>query len=275
MKKSFYKNLFSLEGKTALVTGGAGILGKHLCSALADFGAQIAVVDVQSNAAEDLAAGLTNEFKVKSFGFGCDVSNPDSVKSMVKDVESKLGPVHILLNNAAAKSKDLKNFFAPFEKFSLEEWRAINSVNIDGMFLVAQAVGQAMVDKKIKGSIIQTSSIYGSVAPDQRIYEGSEYMGMAINTPAVYSTSKAGVIGLTKYLATYWGHHGIRVNTLIPGGVESGQNETFKKNYSARIPLGKMAEPEDMTGAVVYLASDASKYVTGTSLIVDGGLHAW
>src|SRR5690606_26130881 len=113
------------------------------------------------------------------------------------------------------------------------------------------------------------------MAPDQRIYKGSHYMEMEINTPAVYSTSKAAVIGLTKYLATYWAPHNIRVNTLSPGGVESGQNDIFQKNYSARIPMGRMAERGEMTGALIYLASDASKYVTGQNILIDGGLSAW
>jgi NAD(P)-dependent dehydrogenase (short-subunit alcohol dehydrogenase family) len=142
------------------------------------------------------------------------------------------------------------------------------------MFLVAQAIGSAMAARGA-GSIIQTASIYGLLAPDQRIYEGSEYNGRPINTPAVYTASKAGVIGLTRHLATYWGPRGVRVNTLTPGGVSSGQNNTFSQRYSARIPLGRMAEADDLVGAAVFLASDASRYVTGQNLIIDGGLSAW
>jgi len=125
------------------------------------------------------------------------------------------------------------------------------------------------------GSIVQTASIYGIMAPDDRIYEGSHYLGRQINTPAVYSASKAGVVGLTRYLAAYWAKHGIRVNTLTPGGVESGQNEEFKRRYSARVPMGRMARAEEMVAALVFLASEASSYVTGQNLIVDGGLQAW
>ena len=149
------------------------------------------------------------------------------------------------------------------------------SVNIDGMFLVAQAVGKQMLSQGQGGSIVQTASVYGVVAPDQRIYEGSEYMGVEINTPAVYATSKAAVIGLTKYLATYWAKDNIRVNAITPGGVESGQNEQFQSLYSKRVPLGRMGQASEMVAALVYLASDASSYVTGQNLIVDGGLTAW
>jgi NAD(P)-dependent dehydrogenase (short-subunit alcohol dehydrogenase family) len=143
------------------------------------------------------------------------------------------------------------------------------------MFLMAQAVGIQMKKQRRGGSIIQTASAYGIMAPDQRIYEGSWYMNRRINTPAVYSTSKAAVVGLSRFLATYWAQDNIRVNTLVPGGAESGQNEEFKRRYGARVPLGRMAQPFEIVGAVLYLASDASRYVTGHSLVVDGGLNAW
>ena len=270
-----YKSLFDLRGKTAIVTGGAGILGRRFCAGLAEFGANVAVIDIDAKAAKDVAGGLIEQFGVKSIGIVCNITKPDSVKEMVQQVISALGNIHILHNNAAGKSDDLDAFFASFEEYSLEQWREIMAVNIDGMFLIAQAVGKHMVEHGEGGSIIQTSSIYGIMAPDQRIYEGSFYMGHAINTPAVYSTSKAAVIGLTKYLATYWADKGIRVNTLTPGGVESGQNETFKQHYSARVPLGRMAKPDEMVNALIYLASNASNYVTGQNIIVDGGLAAW
>ncbi len=149
------------------------------------------------------------------------------------------------------------------------------AVNVEGMVHMAQAVGKHMIAGKISGSIIQTASIYGVVAPDQRIYEGSEYLGREINTPAVYSASKGAVLALTRHLATYWAKYGIRVNSLTPGGVESGQNETFKRLYANRVPLGRMAQADEMVGAALFLASEASSYVTGQNIIVDGGLTAW
>jgi len=148
------------------------------------------------------------------------------------------------------------------------------AVNLDGAFLVARAVGRRMAERG-RGSIVQIASIYGLLGPDQRIYEGSEYLGRPINTPPVYTASKAGVIGLTKHLATYWGHRGVRVNTLTPGGVASGQNATFQSKYGARIPLGRMARAEEIVGAMLFLASDASGFVSGHNLVVDGGLAAW
>lgn len=270
-----YTELFSLKGKSAVVTGGIGILGKRFCRGLAEFGANIAVVDLDGEACRQFARELEEVYPVKAIGIGCDVSSAQSVSGMVASVLDIFGEINILLNNAASKSADLDAFFASFEEYSLEAWRGIMNVNIDGMFLVAQAVGKQMVKQNKGGSIIQTASIYGVLAPDQRIYEGSFYLGRKINTPAVYSVSKAAVVGLTKYLSAYWGDAGIRVNTLTPGGVESGQNDEFKLRYSARVPLGRMADGDDMVGAVLYLASDASRYVTGQNVMVDGGLSVW
>jgi NAD(P)-dependent dehydrogenase (short-subunit alcohol dehydrogenase family) len=194
---------------------------------------------------------------------------------MVEQVVKKFGEINILHNNAAAKSDDLAAFFAPFEEYSLSQWREIMSVNIDGMFLVAQAVGRQLLVQVKGGSIIQTSSIYGMMAPDNRIYEGSFYLDREINTPAVYAASKAAVVGLSKYLATYWADKNIRVNTIAPGGTESGQNDEFKRRYSARIPMNRMADAHEIVGALLFLASDASSYVTGQTILVDGGLSAW
>ena len=272
---SHYKNLFELNGKTAVVTGAVGILGKHFCKGLAEFGAQVAVVDLDLEKCTAFAAELERDYGTQALGVVCDVSDPASVKNMVDQVVSRFGAIHVLHNNAASKSADLDAFFASTEQYSLHEWRKVMSVNIDGMFLVAQAVGGQMQKQGTGGSIIQTASIYGLVSSDKRIYEGSFYLGRQISNPAVYSTSKAAVVGLTRYLAANWGDHKIRVNALVPAGVESGQNDTFKARYSARVPMARMAQPDEMVGALVYLASDASSYVTGHCLVVDGGLSAW
>ena len=233
------------------------------------------MVDLNEQAADDLAKDVEAESGRRVIGVACDVSDPGNVAEMVGRVSRELGDIRILVNNAAAKSDDLHAFFAPFEDYSLNTWRDITSVNMDGVFLVAQAVGRAMRVHGKPSSIIQTSSIYGIMGPDHRIYEGSEYMGVAINTPAVYAASKAAVVGLTRHLATYWAEAGIRVNAIAPGGVESGQNDTFKSNYSARIPMGRMAQADEMVGAVVFLSADASAYMTGQVLALDGGLSAW
>lgn len=270
-----YRRLFDLTGKTAVVTGGLGLLGRHFCRGLAEFGARVAVVDLDPKLAQDFAAELVSEHGVDAVGVACDVAAPDAVRAMVAAVTEAFGPIHVLHNNAASKSADLDAFFTPFEDYRLDEWRRIMAVNLDGMFLVAQAVGAQMVRQGTGGSIIQTGSVYGIRASDPRIYEGSSFMGRPINNPAVYSASKAGVTGLTRHLAALWAGHGIRVNTLVPGGVESGQNDEFRRRYANRVPLGRMARGEEMVGALVYLASDASSYVTGQEIVVDGGLSAW
>lgn len=272
---SRYRNLFDLGGKVAVVTGGLGILGRGFCRGLAEFGASVAVVDLDGEACARFAGELADDTGTRAIGIGCDVADPESIEATVGQVVDRLGGIHVLHNNAASKSANLDAFFAPFEEYSLDEWRKIMAVNLDGMFLVAQAAGQQMIRQGTGGSIIQTASIYGILGVDHRIYEGSFYLDRQINTPAVYSASKAAVVGLTRHLATYWAERGIRVNTLTPGGVESGQNDTFKTRYAARVPLGRMAHADEMVGALIYLASDASSYVTGQNIIVDGGLSAW
>ncbi|GAB6052546.1 SDR family oxidoreductase [Magnetospira thiophila] len=261
---------FRLDGRVALVTGGAGILGQRFCHGLAGAGARVVVADLDHAAARAVAEGIPG-----ALALPLDVSDPDSVRETVARAVDHFGAIHLLLNNAATKSRSLDAFLAPFEDYSLETWREVMAVNIDGMFLMAQAVGRHMLSRGGGGSIIQTASIYGISAPDQRIYAGSEYLGRPINTPAVYAASKAAVIGLSQYLATYWAKDGIRVNSLVPGGVDSGQNAAFKAAYAARTPLGRMAEAEEIVGAVLYLASDAASYVTGQTLTVDGGWTAW
>ena len=268
------RNRFDLSGKVTVITGGLGILGRRFCRGFCEGGGDLAILDSKKDE-DGFVKTLRSEYGARVISVQCNVSAPESVADATREVMGEFGQVDVLFNNAASKSSDLDAFFASFEDYSLEEWRKVMSVNLDGVFLMAQAFGHEMVKAGRGGSIIQTASIYGHVAPDQRIYEGSEYEGRAINTPAVYTASKAGVIGLTKYLACYWGDKNIRVNTLTPGGVESGQNEEFKKRYSARTPLGRMADADDMVGAAVYLASDASRYVTGQNIIVDGGLSCW
>ena len=262
---------FLLSGKVALVTGGAGILGEKFCAGLADAGAKVAVVDLNDIAAQAAAQRLGEN----AVGFGCDIADPASVRDCVAAVIARFGAIDILHNNAATKSSDVRAFFTPFEEYSLDTWREVMAVNIDGMFLMAQAVGKHMVARGQGGVVIQTASIYGLVGPDSRIYEGSDYLGGPINTPAVYAASKAAVVGLTKWLATHWAKHGIRVNCLVPGGVSSGQNGVFSERYAERVPLGRMARADEMVPALLYLASDASSYVTGQVLAVDGGWTAW
>jgi NAD(P)-dependent dehydrogenase (short-subunit alcohol dehydrogenase family) len=266
------ERLFSLAGKTVLLTGAAGILGNCFAEGLAQAGANIALVDIEACEARAQRLAASAGSNVRSYA--CDLRAPDQFEALVDRIENDIGPVDVLHNNAATKGPDLKAFFAPDDLFDPALWREIMSVNLDAMFFLARIVGPRMAGRG-GGSIIQTGSIYGLVAPDQRIYDGSEYQGLQISSPAVYSAAKAGVVGLTRHLASLWGSRGVRVNCLVPGGVDSGQNDTFRDNYSRRVPMGRMARPQDLIGPLIFLASDASSYVTGQVLAVDGGLTAW
>ena len=260
-----------LSRDIAVLTGGAGILGARFARALAERGARVALVDVDAIKAASVADEINHALGARVTAYGADISRYDSLTGLHARIESEIGAATILINNAAAKSK---NFFAPFESFPLGDWQQVLRVNTTGVMLGCQVIGGSMA-RRGKGSIINLLSIYGIVAPDQRIYEGSLYEGRAINTPAVYSASKAAVWGLTRYLATYWADKGVRVNAITPGGVFSGQNETFVRRYSERVPMGRMADRDELCGAVVFLSSSASSYMTGQNLVVDGGLTVW
>jgi NAD(P)-dependent dehydrogenase (short-subunit alcohol dehydrogenase family) len=257
---------FRLHGKTIAMTGAAGILGQAAVAAFLAAGARVCAIDRRAEDLDRLGADGETLLKLPT-----DVSDPASVRAASDRLHAHWGVADVLFNNAATKSD---NFFAPFEEFPLADWNAVMAVNLTGAMLCAQAFGAAMAARG-KGAIVNTLSIYGIVAPDQRIYEGSEYLGRPINTPAIYSASKAGLWGLTQYLASYWGGKGVRTNAITPGGVFSGQNETFVRNYSSRVPLGRMASQQDIVNGMLFLASDASSYLNGHNLVVDGGWTVW
>ena len=257
---------FRLDGRVAVVTGGAGLLGSAYCRALVEVGASVACADREEALTDESrrVAGLADLERVQFATV--DVSEPASVGRMVGEVIGRFGRLDILINNAAGRSA---GFFAAFEDYPLDAWNSVVAVNLTGTFLCAQAAGRWMKEHG-GGVVLNVASIYGVVAPDQRVYEGVEF-----NTPAVYSATKAGVIGLTRYLAGYWGRDGIRVNCLTPGGVFNDQPPEFVRRYADRSPMGRMADREEMVGAVLYLVSDASSHVTGHNLVVDGGWTAW
>lgn len=270
-----YHKLFDLNQHVAVVTGAAGILGREFCKALCAYDATVLCLDMNNDSLSTLIHELTEQYgKDKAHGYVCDVANPDAVNTTIDDIIKNHDKIDILLNNAATKSDSLNAFFTPFEDYSLKTWQQVMAVNLDGMFLMAQAVGKHMV-RAAQGTIIQTASIYSLLGPDQRIYEGSSYLGREINTPAVYTASKAGVIGLTRHLAALWGKHHVRINALCPGGIASGQNDLFNQKYANRIPMGRMGSTMDMVGPMLFLASDASQYMTGQIIFADGGLSAW
>lgn len=269
--------LFSLSNKVALVTGALGLLGRQHCDALARFGAHIIVTDTDQEKCNAFAEDLALEYNISAFGYAMDVTSRVSLEKVRKDILSHFGGIDVLVNNAALNDKveqrDGSIDFSGFEFFSLETWKRTLEVNITGVFLCCQVFGTPMADKG-SGSIINIASTYGMVAPDQSLYMRSDGSRMMFKSPA-YPVTKGAVLSLTKYLAAYWGSKGVRVNALSPGGVENGQEEFFIQNYSAKTPLQRMAHPNDYQGAIVFLASDASQYMTGANMVVDGGWTIW
>ena len=266
---------FKLNGRVAVVTGGAGLLGSEFCRTLAEAGALVMVADLNGIAATATAEAIKQK-GLKAQAVQVDVTNPESVRNMVEAAVYAGGSLDILVNCAALDPK-----FDPqhagthtnsFEEYPLESWNQSLSVNLTGMFLCCQAAVRPMLTQG-KGVIINICSTYGLVGPDQRIYGKP---GQPVQyKPVYYSVTKAGVLGMTHYLATYYAGTDIRVNALTPGGVYNNHDETFLKAYSARTVMGRMAKQDEMNGALLFLASDASSYMTGSNLVVDGGWTAW
>jgi NAD(P)-dependent dehydrogenase (short-subunit alcohol dehydrogenase family) len=267
---------FSLEGKVAVVTGGLGLLGRQHALALAEAGANVAVADLDRQAADQFAGELTRRFGGRACGCHTDITDAGAVAALCDDAQRALGPIDILVNNAAIDDKfssGAHDETAAFERYPLERWKAMLETNVTGTFLCCQIIGRGMADRAA-GSIINIASTYGVVAPDQALYRNADGTQPFFKGPA-YPTTKGAVIALTRFLAAYWGNRGVRVNALSPGGVDTGQDPGFVARYCARTPLGRMATPTDYQGALVFLASDASSYMTGANLVVDGGWTAW
>lgn len=268
--------MFDLSGRTAVVTGGAGLLGKQFCLTLAEAGAAVTVVDIDADKAAEVVESIRSAGG-KAVAAATDIANPESVAEMVAKTLENFGSLDILVNSAALDPKfDPDSISAQganaFETFPLEGWQQAMDVNLTGMFLVSQASVPSMLEKG-KGVIINLCSTYGLNGPDQRIYqvEGQppKYK------PVTYTVAKAGVVGFTKYLAAYYGRQNIRVNALTPGGVFNNHDDTFFNAYSYRTMMGRMAKQTEMNGGLLFLASDASSYMTGANLVVDGGWTAW
>lgn len=268
-------DIFSLSDKVAVVTGALGLLGKNHCWALASAGATVVAADLDQNACDEFASKISHQYSTPSLGIKVDITDPAAIKRLKEEVLGTFRCIDILVNNAAvndvfveAESQVLK-----LENYPLDLWKRFLDVNLTGTFLCSQILGSEMARRK-SGSIINIASTYGVVAPDQSVYRRPDGQQSFYKSP-VYPAAKAGIIGLTKYMASYWGQAGVRVNALSPGGVENLQDDFFVKNYSARTPLGRMAMPGEYRGAIVFLASDASSYMTGANLIIDGGWTAW
>lgn len=272
MEKQAIQALFSLTGKTAIVTGGTGLIGKKHCEALYAAGANVVVADIEQANPQVFAETLGN----KAMAVTIDVSQRDSLEKAKEAILARFGSIDILVNNAAIndmfENPALAAELSAFEKYPLDSFRKSLEINVLGVFLASQIFGSEMA-KQGSGSIINIASTYGMVGPDQSIYRNQANEQLFFKSPA-YPTTKGAIINFTRYLAAYWGKQGVRVNTLSPGGVANAQDDFFIQNYTAKTLLGRMAQPTDYQGALIYLASEASAYMTGANLVVDGGWTA-
>jgi len=287
-------DLFSLTDRAAIVTGGAGLLGPEFCQTLMEAGADTVIADIDGDAANHLAESLNGSFHSgdsppRAVPIQVDISSKSSVQGLFQRTLDQFNKLDILVNAAVLDPKfdpqsladensdhGLEESDHPlainFEDYPLEQWKQALDVNLTGVFLCCQAAGKLM-ESQSGGVMINISSIYGIVGPDQRIYQTDG--DLELFKPAYYSTTKAGVLGLTRYLAAYYAGKNIRVNALTPGGVFNDHDQDFVETYSSRTVLGRMAEKNEMNGAILFLASDASTYMTGGNLVVDGGWTAW
>jgi NAD(P)-dependent dehydrogenase (short-subunit alcohol dehydrogenase family) len=265
--------LFRLDNQIAVVTGACGKLGPVWTEALLSAGAWVAALDLAdasvSTAYQSLAAGGGERLR----RFDCDVTNRQSIETAAGLIAREMGEAAILVNNAGVDQPPDSGTRSRIDDLPLEQFRRMVEVNLLGTFQVTQVIGGAMAARG-EGAIINIGSLYAAVSPDQRFYDHLPGEIPFLKSPA-YGASKAAVVNMTKYFATLWGPRGVRVNTLSPGGVLAGQDDRFRAKYSARVPLDRMAQPDDLRGPLLFLASRASSYVTGHELRVDGGFTAW
>jgi NAD(P)-dependent dehydrogenase (short-subunit alcohol dehydrogenase family) len=280
MKKNI-KDLFNLKNKVILITGGSGFLGSEFSSALSSVGAVPIILDKNKKSLKTLQRKFIKK-KRKGFFFLVDLNNEKKVEEIVNLVIKKFKKIDCLINNAAAfrkndLTKSKTNIFEKFEKYDYKLWQESLEDHLSSVFIVTKSVANHMLKRK-QGSIVNIASDVGIISPDHRIYKSNiryKYKGVNFNTPISYSVAKSGIISFTRYLATYWAQKGIRVNCISPAGVYKKQNKKFVEQLSQRIPLGRMANSYELNGAIIYLCSNASSFVTGHNLVVDGGRTIW
>lgn len=263
---SFADNLFGLQDEVAALVGGAGRIGKALARALAAVGASVAVIDLDDGAAQSLAAQLRESGR-PAIAIRADATSEEQLGQAVERISRELGPPAMLVN--AAQFRGAGFYSSNVEEYARTAWEKVLETNLTAVHLACQTFGRSMIANG-GGRIVNLASTYGVVSPDPRIYGES-----GVNSPVSYAAAKAGVIQLTRYLAVHWRERNIRVNCLVPGGVFDGQSAEFVANYCARTPLGRMAAPEDYQGAVLFMLSKASAYMTGAVVAIDGGWTAW
>ena len=272
------RDLFSLAGRVIVVTGAFGQLGRQFSVALAGRGARVAAFDLSAPDNEDVATlePLFGDLRERILPVRVDVTRRDSLEAGLATVKAQWGIPHGLVNAAALDSPPdaPASENGPFETYPETSWDRVMDVNVKGTLLCCQTIGGQMAEAR-RGSIVNVSSIYGLVSPDQRLYEYRRAGGEPFFKPVAYAASKSALFNLTRYLATYWGDKSVRVNTVTFGGVFNDQHDAFLKAYASRAPLGRMARADEYNGAIVFLLSDASSYMTGSNLVIDGGWTAW
>jgi NAD(P)-dependent dehydrogenase (short-subunit alcohol dehydrogenase family) len=269
---------FDLTDRVAVITGGGGLLGRRHAAAIARHGGIPVLVDLRPEGAAECAREIASEYRVPALALPTDITDANAVRRLLSQVLSRFGRIDILVNNAANNPRVEDPGTADWsqvEHFPLSQWNEDITVTLTGSFLCCKVIGSEMA-RRGKGTIVNVASYLGIVAPEQRLYrkEGLREDQQPVK-PISYTVAKSAIFGLTRYLAAYWGERGVRVNALSPGGVYNGQDEEFVKKLSQRIPMGRMAQPDEFEGAIVFLASDASSYMTGANLVVDGGRVCW
>lgn len=277
-RKIYMHPSFNLADRVAVITGGCGLLGQRHARAIASSGGMAVLADLAVAHPEKVALKLTGETGGKFAGKAVDITDRAQVQAMLENLLSQYGHVDILINNAANNPKKeaaSSSDFSRFENFPISQLDADLRVGLTGAIVMSQVIGTEMARCK-SGVILNIASDLGVIAPDQRLYrqEGLAEDQQPVK-PVSYSIVKTALIGLTRYLATYWADAGVRVNSISPGGVYNGQPDDFVKKLAHLIPMGRMAKVDEYEGAIVFLCSDASSYMTGTNLIIDGGRSCW
>ena len=272
------KDLFSLKDKVIIITGGAGLLGVQHAEAIAEFGGIPVLLDINDREGNDKSKKISKKYGVNCLFFHCDITNEKSVNQTVSEVIKTVGPIHGLINNAANNPKMEQGSEIPdhrLENISLSNWEKDYNISVTGAFLCSRVIGPYMVENG-GGVILNISSDLGIIAPDQRIYmrDGVPADEQVVKS-VTYSVVKHALIGLTKYLSTYWLGKNIRVNALCPGGIYSGQPDRIVQEINHRIPLGRMARKDEYKSAIVFLLSEASSYMNGETVVMDGGRSTW
>ncbi len=272
-------NLFRLNDKVIIITGATGLLGRKHAQAIACYGGTPILLDLSQQAVDDLASELNKKYKVNALGFAVDITDEKSIKENAEWVFNKFGKIDSLINNAANNPKvedSEKVNFSRLENFPLDIWYDDIAVGLTGAFLCAKYYGSKIVQNPNGGTIVNIASDLGLIAPDQRLYKRNSIPeGLQNVKPVTYSVVKSGLIGLTRYLATYWSEKNVRCNAMCPGGVENGQPDEFLQEVSQRIPMGRLAQSDEYQSTLLWMLSDASSYLNGAIIPVDGGRTTW